>query len=181
MSEPAPPLPGPLYVRKYANRRYYDATRKCNVTLAELHDLISAGYDLVVNDAQSGEDITNVILTHILLEHHAPKLAFFPPAVLHQMIRTQSHFLGGVMDAFFRQAAETQRAAQEGWAQVLRSAFGGPAASATPPPAPQARPTGAPAASPEPSGGSRSAELNELQNQLAALSRKIDALRKQDE
>lgn len=187
MSEPAPPRPGPLHVRKYANRRYYDSTRKCNVTLAELHDLVADGYDLVVTDAQTGEEITNVILTHILLEHHAPKLAFFPAAVLHQMIRTQSRFLGGIMDSFFRQAVETQRAAQESWAQVMRSAFGGGPPPASPSaggaePSPAAE-TESPAQAPSAarSTGESETELDDLRAQLAALSRQIEALRKSSE
>lgn len=178
MSEPAPPRPGPLHVRKYANRRYYDTTRKCNVTLAELHDLVADGYDLVVTDAQTGEEITNVILTHILLEHHAPKLAFFPAPVLHQMIRTQSRFLGGIMDSFFRQAVETQRAAQESWAQVMRSAFGG----VSPQPSTPSEPPSTGPASPVDLRGEgvtsrpKGPDLEELRAQLAALSRQIESL-----
>lgn len=115
----------PLKIKKYPNRRFYDATRSCNVTLADLHDLIGQGHEVVVTDSASGQDITNLILTQIIMEHDPPKLDFFPPNILHQVIRTQQKMLGNVAVQFFRQTIETQKVSQEQWSRFVQSAFGG--------------------------------------------------------
>lgn len=174
----AVPKPGPLHVRKYSNRRYYDTTRSCNVTLAELHAAIADGYDIAVTDASTGEDITNAVLVAMILEYHAPKLAVFPAPILHQIIRTQQQFLGGIVEQFFRQAVEAQRATQANWSQFLERTFGfrgaaptewmNPFASRPPSPAPPEPP---PADSP-----ARESELAALRDQLAELSRRIEQL-----
>lgn len=179
----APPAadaaPGPLRIRKYTNRRFYDATRSRHVTLPDLHDLICQGYDLSISDARSGEDITHQVLTQILLERDAPKLCIFPANILHQMIRTQQQLLGSVVEQFFQQALQTHRASQERWAEFVRNVFGAgqdlstapldwtrawmealtPTAGAMPPPTP-----------------SREAELRDLRRQMAELTRRIESL-----
>ena len=47
-----------LDIRKYPNRRYYDATHSKHLTLEEIRSLISEGYDIKVTDSKSGADIT---------------------------------------------------------------------------------------------------------------------------
>lgn len=120
--------PKALSIRKYSNRRFYDSTRSCHVTLAEMYDLICAGHELTITDAASGDDITNQVLTQIILERDSGKLEMFPSNILHQMIRTQQQFLGGVVEQYFRQVLETQRQSQERWAEFLRNTFGATAA-----------------------------------------------------
>lgn len=179
--------PGPLLIRKYPNRRYYDSTRSCHVTQNDLHALIADGYDVVITDATTGEDITNVVLTQMILDHHAAKLEVFPPAILHQVIRTQQQFLGGIFEQFFRQAAEAQRATQAQWADFFQRSFG----MATPPgmdwmnPFKASAPTSPPnnertRSEPPPdmddSDERKSSELTDLRRQLAELSRKLENL-----
>jgi polyhydroxyalkanoate synthesis repressor PhaR len=175
--------PGPLNVRKYSNRRYYDTTRSCNVTLADLHTAIADGFDIVVTDAATGEDITNAVLVTMILEYHAPKLAIFPAPILHQIIRTQQQFLGGIVEQFFRQAVEAQRTTQTQWSQFLERTFGfrapnpsewmNPFAAQPPPPA-------APPPKPAPEGAARESELAALREQLAELSRRLESVTKNE-
>lgn len=178
-----------LSIRKYSNRRFYDATRSCHVTLAELYDLICAGHELTITDARTGDDITNQVLTQIILERDTGKLEMFPSNILHQMIRTQQQFLGGVVEQYFRQVLETQRQSQERWAEFLRNTFGAaapnpvnpmdwargfwqsvgapspPNASAPPPAAPPAAPTSQPR---------RDNEIEELRRRLEELERRLN-------
>lgn len=116
---------GPLLIKKYANRRFYDFSRSRHLTLAEIHDLIVNGQEVRISDATTGQDITNAILTQIILENEAPKLDFFPPNILHQIIRTQRQYLGGVMDSFFQTWLNTQRQSQQRWMELMQSMFGG--------------------------------------------------------
>jgi polyhydroxyalkanoate synthesis repressor PhaR len=123
MSSETPPI-ARLTIKKYTNRRFYDTTRSCHVTLSDLHDLVAAGNELTIIDSKTGEDITNLVLTQIILERDASKLDMFPANILHQMIRTQQQFLGTVIDQFFAQALATHRASQERWTQFLRNTVG---------------------------------------------------------
>ncbi len=118
------PTPEKLNIKKYSNRRFYDTTRSCHVTMTQMYDLIHEGWDLEIHDAKSGRDITNVVLTQILLERDAPKLDMFPSTVLHQMIRTQQELLGDVLEQFFAQVLATQQASQAQWSKFLQNTFG---------------------------------------------------------
>lgn len=113
-----------LQIRKYPNRRLYDTTRSRHIGHDELFDLISRGYDVTVTDSATGRDITAAVLMQLILERQSDKLAIFPAAILHQVIRTQRQFLGGVFEQFFRQTAEAQRAAQEQWARLIEGMMG---------------------------------------------------------
>ena len=51
-----------LEIKKYPNRRYYDATHSKHLTLDEIRGLIQQGYDLRVVDAKTSADITAQVL-----------------------------------------------------------------------------------------------------------------------
>src|SRR5690242_10711594 len=57
-----------LEIKKYPNRRYYDATHSRHLTLEEIRALIQQGYDIQVVDARTSADITAQVLTQIILE-----------------------------------------------------------------------------------------------------------------
>lgn len=116
--------PKRLKIKRYSNRRFYDATRSCHLTFGDMHDLICAGHELSIEDSSTGEDITNLVLTQIILDRDPPKLGIFPANILHELIRTQQQLLGGVVEQYFRQVVETQRASQERWASFLKNTLG---------------------------------------------------------
>jgi len=74
-------------IRKYPNRRYYDSTHSCHVTLEAIRDMVRDGQSVRVVDSKTSEDITARVLTQIILEHEADKLGVFPVELLTQMIR----------------------------------------------------------------------------------------------
>jgi polyhydroxyalkanoate synthesis repressor PhaR len=53
-------------IKRYLNRRLYDAQEKKSITLADLAELIKAGEDITVIDNKTKEDITMPILFQIL-------------------------------------------------------------------------------------------------------------------
>ena len=75
-----------LEIKKYPNRRYYDATHSRHLTLEEIHSLVQQGYDLHVTDAKTGADITAQVLTQMILELDTPKLASLPVPLLLRLI-----------------------------------------------------------------------------------------------
>jgi len=61
----------PTVIKKYANRRLYDTGRSSYVTLDDLCEMVKDGYDFVVYDAKSGEDITRSVLTQIIVDQES--------------------------------------------------------------------------------------------------------------
>ena len=116
--------PQPLRIAKYPNRRYYDATRSCHVTLDDLHRLICDGYDLTIVDSKSGDDITNAVLTQILLDRDPPKLELLPPALLHHVIRSNRQTLRAYLDRFVGQMVTGYAAYQEQMGDLVRRTMG---------------------------------------------------------
>ena len=177
-----------IQIKKYPNRRYYDATNSRHVTLQEVHELVVSGRDVCVSDSHNGEDITNLVLTQILLEQDEPKLDLFPSTLLHLMIRSNRKVLRSSMERFFgpfqglmstsqkqfdaylRQAMQNNAASPMEWASRMMQAFSGTPA---PPVSTASRP-------PKPTAKTRDSDENmtNLRKQLSALQRRVDKLGK---
>jgi polyhydroxyalkanoate synthesis repressor PhaR len=103
----------PVRITRYPNRRLYDRSRGRYVTLPEVADLIRSGGNVVVQDSKTGEDLTRVVLTQILLERYPERMELFPVAVLHHMIRANDAVLG-----FFREYLRQSLAYLQAWQQT---------------------------------------------------------------
>jgi polyhydroxyalkanoate synthesis repressor PhaR len=75
-----------ILIKKYENRRLYDATNSRYVNLEEVAQFVQRGYDVRVVDAASGEDITRVILTQIIADGAKTPDSSFPLDILRQMV-----------------------------------------------------------------------------------------------
>jgi len=75
-----------VLIKKYENRRLYDATNCRYINLDEVAALVRGGLDVRVIDASSGEDITRVILTQIIAEGARTPNSSFPLDILRQMV-----------------------------------------------------------------------------------------------
>jgi polyhydroxyalkanoate synthesis repressor PhaR len=93
-------------IKKYPNRRFYDVTRSRHVTLNDLFELVRDGHEIRVQDSRTGADITNVVLTQIILEHDPPKLDLFPPSLLHQAIQANQQMIQRFIQQYFAQALD---------------------------------------------------------------------------
>ena len=78
---------GPRPIKRYGNRKLYDAEARRYVTLEELGALVAGGQDLEVKDKQTGEDLTSLTLAQVLLEGLKEKTARIPRQVLVGLIR----------------------------------------------------------------------------------------------
>ncbi len=74
-------------VKRYSNRKLYDTQESRYVTLEEIEELIRAGKEIAVVDAGSGQDLTAVTLTQIILENERNHRGTLPIAFLHQLIK----------------------------------------------------------------------------------------------
>ena len=74
-------------IKRYSNRKLYDTQESRYVTLEEIEEMIRAGKEISVVDAASGEDLTSVTLTQIILENERSHRTALPTAFLHQLIK----------------------------------------------------------------------------------------------
>jgi polyhydroxyalkanoate synthesis repressor PhaR len=75
-----------VLIKKYENRRLYDATNSRYVNLEEVAGYVQRGYDVRVVDVGTGEDITRLILTQIIAEGAKTPDSGFPLDLLRQMV-----------------------------------------------------------------------------------------------
>lgn len=74
-----------ILIKKYANRRLYDTSSSCYITLAECADLIRQNTELQVVEASTNEDITASVMIQIILELEQEK-QILPLSALRQII-----------------------------------------------------------------------------------------------
>src|SRR5215470_3946520 len=94
-----------ITIKKYENRRLYDTTNSRYINLDEIAELIKEGNEVKVADATSGEDITRVVLTQIIMDDAKGPDSAFPLDVLKQMVIASG------------------RATQEGALQYMKAMF----------------------------------------------------------
>jgi len=76
----------PVIIKKYENRRLYNTTDSRYVNLDEVARMVQEGSDVKVLDAATGEDLTRLVLTQIIVEHAKGPESTFPLDVLRQMV-----------------------------------------------------------------------------------------------
>jgi polyhydroxyalkanoate synthesis repressor PhaR len=114
---------GKVVIRKYANRRLYDTSASRYVNLEELAALIRNGTDVQVVDAKTGQDMTRVTLTQIILEDAREEPSALPLDLLRQLIMTSDYvrreFMKSAVDAY----SKLQDAVQTGISGVRSAAM----------------------------------------------------------
>jgi polyhydroxyalkanoate synthesis repressor PhaR len=160
---PAPD--GPAVIVRYPNRRLYDRSEGRYVTLQDVEEKVRGGRTVTVRDSKTGEDLTRVVLTQILLERHPERMALFPVPFLHLAIRADGALLGPLTE-YVRQSLA--------YAELLQQA-----APANPLLAPQAwlrafLPNLAPRGD---AGPGPAAVLDAIAGRLADLEQRLDQLR----
>src|SRR5215813_5394423 len=115
-----------LEIKKYPNRRYYDATHSKHLTLDEIQGLIQQGYDIRVVDAKTSSDITAQVLTQIILELDTPKLDSLPVPLLVRIIRMNDQLIKDFIEKYFNQALKSFLEYQQQLEEQFRHAHGLP-------------------------------------------------------
>jgi polyhydroxyalkanoate synthesis regulator protein len=55
-------MPEPIIIKRYARSRLYDPANQRYVTVSQLRDWITQGIPFVVQDTETGSDVTQVLL-----------------------------------------------------------------------------------------------------------------------
>ena len=126
MAEPTASTAKRLEIKKYPNRRYYDATHSRHLTLEEIRSLIQQGYDLRVIDAKTSADITAQVLTQLILELDTPKLDSLPVPLLLRIIRMNDQLVKDFIEKYFNQALKSFQDYQQQVEEQIRRTHGLP-------------------------------------------------------
>ena len=78
--------PQKVVIKKYANRRLYDTSGSRYINLEDVAALVRNGKDLQVVDAKTGQDVTRVTLTQIIVEDAKGQPTGLPLELLRQLI-----------------------------------------------------------------------------------------------
>ncbi len=74
-------------IKKYVNRKLYDTTDKCYLTMDRLAELIKAGAEVSIIDNETGDDLTSTIVSQLLAREDSGTDKAVPSRVLMQMLR----------------------------------------------------------------------------------------------
>lgn len=78
--------PKSVLIKKYENRRLYDATNSRYVNLDDVAAMIQRGDEVRAIDVATGEDITRLVLTQIIVEGAKTPDSGFPLDILRDMV-----------------------------------------------------------------------------------------------
>jgi len=120
-----------VIIKKYANRRLYNTSKSCYVTLENLAEMVREGEDFVVNDAKSGEDITRSVLAQIIFEEEAKGHNMLPTNFLRQLIGLYGDTLQSFVPSYLETSMNTFTKNQEEIRDQVNSSFGENPAVAT--------------------------------------------------
>ncbi|HLY18974.1 MAG TPA: polyhydroxyalkanoate synthesis regulator DNA-binding domain-containing protein [Bryobacteraceae bacterium] len=124
-------------IKKYENRRLYDTTGSRYVNLEDVARMVRDGVDVQVVDARSGEDLTRVILTQIIMEDAKGHESGLPLDLLRKLIvasdKATHEFLTWYLTTVTEMYQKAQSTLKTGPLDLVRNLF-------TPPAAPQPGP-----------------------------------------
>lgn len=100
--------PEPLLIKRYPNRRLYDTSAGKYVNLGDIAAGVRRGADVKVVDARTGEDLTRIVLTQIIVEDAKEQQVGLPLELLRQLIVASDQagrdflmwYLGAAFDAY---------------------------------------------------------------------------------
>lgn len=130
--------PAKAVIKKYENRRLYDTAASRYVNLEDVARMVREGREVQVLDARSGEDLTRVILTQIIVEDAKGHESGLPLDLLRQLImasdRVTHDFLTWYLTTVTEMYQKAQSALRTGPRDLVRSLF----SPSQPPPQPRA-------------------------------------------
>jgi polyhydroxyalkanoate synthesis repressor PhaR len=128
LSETGSGAPGPIIIKKYANRRLYNTKTSSYVTLDHLCDMVKEGVEFEVRDARTGEDITRQVLAQIIFEEENKGQHLLPIQFLRQLIRfygdSLQAFVPSYLELSMESFAKNQQEIREKFAEALGGKFG---------------------------------------------------------
>jgi polyhydroxyalkanoate synthesis repressor PhaR len=125
LSEKDSGAPGPIIIKKYANRRLYNTQTSSYVTLEHLCDMVKEGLEFEVRDARTGEDITRQVLAQIIFDEENKGQHLLPIQFLRQLIRFYGDSLQSFVPSYLEMSMESFTKSQQDMREKFADALGG--------------------------------------------------------
>jgi polyhydroxyalkanoate synthesis repressor PhaR len=113
-------------IKKYANRRLYDASQSRHVTLEDVREFIVKGEKIRVVEDKSGEDITRLILLQVIAEQEQFGKPILSTPLLESIIRFYGNGMQEFMARYLEKSVETfmhqQESVQAQMAKLMQNA-----------------------------------------------------------
>lgn len=93
-------------IKKYANRRLYDASQSRHITLDDIRGLIVKGERIRVVEDKTGNDITRHILLQVIAEQEQFGRPILSTPVLESIIRFYGNSMQGYLASFLERSIE---------------------------------------------------------------------------
>lgn len=100
-------------IKKYANRRLYDASQSRHITLEDIRGLIIAGERIKVIEDKTGEDITRLILLQVIADQEQFGRPILSTPLLESLIRFYGNSLQSFLSTYLEKSVETFMRQQE--------------------------------------------------------------------
>jgi len=113
-------------IKKYANRRLYDASQSRHITLDDIRSMVVAGQRVKVIEDKTNEDITRLILLQVIADQEQFGRPILSTPLLEALIRFYGNSLQTFLSAYLEKSVETfmhqQEAVQAQLARMVGSA-----------------------------------------------------------
>jgi len=107
------PMTHERLIKKYANRRLYDASQSRHVTLDDIREFIMRGEKITVVEDKSGDDITRLILLQVIAEQEQFGKPILSTQLLEAIIRFYGNGMHEFMSRYLDKSVETFARQQE--------------------------------------------------------------------
>lgn len=113
-------------IKKYANRRLYDASQSRHITLDDIRAMVIAGERVKVIEDKTNEDITRLILLQVIADQEQFGRPILSTQLLESLIRFYGNSLQGFLSTYLEKSVETfmrqQEVVQSQLARMMTSA-----------------------------------------------------------
>jgi len=94
-------------IKKYANRRLYDASQSRHITIDDIRNLVIAGTRVKVVEDKTNEDITRLVLLQVIADQEQFGRPILSTSLLESMIRFYGNSLQGFFSSYLEKSVET--------------------------------------------------------------------------
>ena len=94
-------------IKKYANRRLYDAAQSRHITIDDIRNMVIAGTRVKVIEDKSNEDITRLVLLQVIADQEQFGRPILSTALLESMIRFYGNSMQSYFSSYLEKSVET--------------------------------------------------------------------------
>jgi len=121
-------MPTERVIKKYANRRLYDATGSRHVTLEDIRKMIVGGEKVKIVDDKSGDDLTRAVLLQVISEQEQFGTPVLSTELLEAIIRFYGNPVQEMLTRYMEQSVGTLLRQQQVMRAEMAKALEGPMA-----------------------------------------------------